>query len=174
MEITREIDGGLSFKEVPGAFYDQLAKLPDACDPKGSKELEERLFPHPISEEEPEEVRADIEEDWEEYVRPELEAANHASIATVLGDLNDAKVNHDDEGDAWYDFEISTEHTSSWFHALNLARLVLSHRYQLPFSEYPLEEDEKLSLPRLFAAHLCDRYAEIQEILISQMAQELS
>jgi hypothetical protein len=47
-------------------------------------------------------------------------------------------------------------------------------KHRLPLSEHPLGEDEEVSLQRLLAAHLSDSFAEISEILVHLMTDELS
>ena len=50
---------------------------------------------------------------------------------------------------------------------------MLAIRHRLPLSEFPPDEDEKIPLQRLFAAHLTEHYAQILEILAYQMSNEL-
>ena len=120
------------------------------------------------------------EEDWSDYVRPELEAAFDTNMLTVMNDLADANVEasedapDDPESEIFYRLEIPSDHTHAWFQILNRARIVLAIKHRLPLSEHPLEEDEKVSLQRLLAAHLSDSFAEISEILVHLMMDELS
>ncbi len=174
MDVTLKDDGTIRFLEVPEAFFEQLVNLPGTCDLNQSKTLEKRLFPPPVDSSEPEELVAEASADWDEFVKPELEQQSQRSIQTVLADLSGAQAEGDHADDLHYAFEIPSVHVADWYHALNRARIVLAHRHRLPLSEYPLEEGEQLSLERLFAAHLSDRFAEILEVLVSQMMGSLS
>ncbi len=171
MDIIPDDHGNLRFLDVPEAFFQQLLSLPTACDPSGSASIEQRLYPAPV----PEPASLDdleINDDWDNYVKPDLEEGNRQAIETVLDDLDCAQSTPDDEGSNWYEFEVPAVHMTHWHQAINLARLVMAGKYRLPLTEFPMEEGEKLSLERLFAAHLCDRYAEIGEVFVHQMMQE--
>jgi hypothetical protein len=171
MDIIPDDHGNLRFLDIPDAFFQQLKSLPQACDPAGSVSIEQRLYPSPILDPTSLDDMAAIE-DWENYVKPDLEQGNRDAIQTVMDDLEMAQSTTDDEESNWYEFEVPAQHMQDWHHALNVARLVMSGKYRLPLTEFPAKEDEKLSLERLFAAHLCDRYAEIGEVFVHQMMHE--
>lgn len=183
MDVLPLEDGGVRFLEMPGAFFDQLSQLPETCDPDKDGAIDRRLYPHPLDDEEPETVRDAAEKDWAEYVRPELETLFDRSMQTVLDDLSRAtqsdfdqlgEERSGDDADAHYLLEIPGDHVHSWFQVLNRARIVLSMKHRLPFSEFPAEQGEKMTLSRLLAAHLCEHYAEILEILVHQMERKIS
>lgn len=173
MDVLPLKDGGLRFLDMPGAFFEQLSQLPDTCRVEDDPDIVRRLFPPPMDAEEEPSVKKDAEEDWFEYVQPELESAFDLAMQQVLNDLDRAKRLDDDDEEAYYQLEIPGEHVPSWFQVINRARIVLAIRYHLPFSEYPLESEEKLDLARLMAAQLSEHYAEILEILVHQMSQEI-
>mgnify|MGYP003677743207 CR=1 FL=1 len=173
MDILPLEDGGVRFLDMPSAFYEQMTLLPETCDPDGDPIISSRLFPHPIDDEEPESVREAAEEDWTEFVRPELVAAFDGALRIVMEGLASARVLETEE-DPYYQFEISREHVPGWYQVLNRARIVLAIKYRLPLSEFPPGEGEKIPLQRLFAAHLTEHYAQILEILAYQMSNELS
>lgn len=175
MDILSLPGGGLRFLEVPAAFYDQLSLLSQTCDPDEDPMIINRLYPHPLDHTETEEEREKAEEDWSDFVRPELEAAFDSNILTVMNDLAEASVDtsSDDETEMHYAFEIPKDHVHAWFQTLNRARIVLAIKHRLPLSEYPLGDEEKVSLQRLLAAHLSDSFAEISEILVHQMMGDL-
>ena len=172
MDILPLEDGGVCFLEMPGAFYDQLIVLADTCDPAGDPAITSRLFPHPIDEEEGQSIREAVEEDWGAFVWPEQEAAFDRALRTVMEDL-DRAIPSGDSQQRSYRLEIPDDHVPPWFQVLNRARIVLALKYRLPFTDYP-SEAEKVSLQRLFAAHLSEHYADILEILLQQMSGNLS
>ncbi len=180
MDILPLPDGGLRFLEVPTAFYEQLSLLSQTCDPNDDPTIVARLYPHPLDPNEEPKDREKAEEDWSDFVRPELEAAFDTHMLTVMNDLAEANLeatdddpdNSDDE--VYYRLEIPSDHTHAWFQVLNRARIVLAMKHRLPLSEHPLGEDEEVSLQRLLAAHLSDSFAEISEILVHLMTDELS
>jgi hypothetical protein len=172
MDIIPDDHGNLRFLDVPEAFFQQLLSLPTACDPAGSASIEERLYPSPVRN--PASLDdISLNDDWDSFVKPDLEEGNREAVQVVLDDLDEAQSTVDHEDANWYEFEVPGEHMHHWHHALNVARLVMSGKYRLPLTEFPMEPGEKLSLERLFAAHLCDRYAEICEVFVEQMMREL-
>lgn len=201
MDVLPLEDGGVRFLEMPGAFFEHLSKLPQTCDPEGDDAIEQRLHPPPMDAAEPETEREEAQADWADYVRPELEAAFDGALKAVMQDLGRASESSADEGylvdasfsaeledskesgpteapfglddDLEYALEIPGEHVPHWFQVLNRARIVLAMKHRLPFSDNPLEPDEKMTLSRLLAAHLSEHYAEILEILVHQMEREI-
>lgn len=180
MDVIALEEGGLRFTGVPAAFYEQLSLLSQTCDPDDDPTIVTRLYPHPLDPEEEETDREKAEEDWADFVRPELVAAFDNSLLTVMNDLAQAKVEElEGEGEAasdevYYRFEIPGDHAESWFQTLNRARIVLSIKHRLPLNEYSIEEDEQVPLQRILAAHISDSFAEISELLVRQMMSGLS
>lgn len=174
MDVLPLENGGVRFLEMPGAFYDQLSQLAETCDPGDDPAIAKRLAPHPMDPAENDADRAAAEEDWSDYVRPELEASFQHSLSTVMSDLSlalpsDEGFDHDDQ---YFHLEIPRDHVPFWFQVLNRARIVLSLRHSLPVTENSLSSEEPMTLARLLAAHLSEHYAEILEILVHQMGQE--
>ncbi len=180
MDILPLPNGGLRFLEMPAAFYEQLSLLSQTCDPDDDPTIVSRLYPHPLDPSEALEDREKAEEDWADYVRPELEVAFDSNMLTVMNDLADANIeaseddSDDPDSEVYYRLEIPNDHTHAWLQILNRARIVLAIKHRLPLSEYPLAGDEKISLQRLLAAHLSDSFAEISEILVHLMMDEFS
>ena len=174
MDVLPLENGGLRLLEVPTGFYEQLSMLPKVCEPGDDETIQRRLFPSPIDAEEEGDLRTSAEEDWTDFVRPELEAAFDSDMLMVMTDLADAEVSEETDEEVYYQIEIAGAHSSSWFQVLNRARIVLSLRHRLPFSEYPLEEGETVALERLLASHLSDTYAGIMELLVRQMSEDLN
>ncbi|MEY5025984.1 MAG: hypothetical protein RLZZ244_1512 [Verrucomicrobiota bacterium] len=83
---------------------------------------EERFFPSPT---EGQDLRT--EEDWEEHVRPELEARFGAARAVVASDLQGMRAG----AKRGREVEIPEAHRWEWIHALNQARIALAARHRI-------------------------------------------
>ena len=148
--------------------------LPQTCEPEEDPAILERLYPRPLDPDEPEDEQDAAEEDWSDYVRPELETAFDENMLTVMTDLAEARLSEATGEEIYYCLEVPGDHLEAWFQVLNRARIVLSLKHRLPLSEYPPAEGEKISLQRLLAAHLSDYFAEISEIFVLQLTDQLS
>jgi len=106
---------------------DILSRVPEAGTPR--PETESRLFPSLSAGREPE-----MDADWREFVRPELEAQFEWNRDVVAEDLKGLH----SEGRRGIALEIPQSHVPAWVHALNQARLSLVARHGV--SEEALEE----------------------------------
>jgi hypothetical protein len=97
-----------------------LRQIPEAGNP--TPESEARLFPSPSGGKEPE-----IDEEWHEFVRPELESQFSQNRDVVAADM--LRI----QGSARNGFglEIPQKHVPAWIHALNQARLSLVARHHV-------------------------------------------
>lgn len=91
----------------------------------------------------------------------------------MLRDLNAARFDVDDLNEDVVTFRVPGAHIMQWYHALNLARLMMAEKYQLPISEYGLETEDSLSLERFAAMHLSDFFAGILETFVYRMEEGL-
>lgn len=174
MYLIGQDDGGMAFRDVPEGLYRQLVLLSRVCDPDSCPDAVQRLRPSPVAiDMVSEELREEIEQDWEAYVRPQLDAAREEAVAFVMRDLNESTRDEDEDGDLVRHFQVPADHIEAWCHALNTARLVMSEKYRLPLSEFPLENGEMVAVARLAAARLCDVYAELLECLVRAMSRGL-
>ena len=102
-------------------FLSELVKrIPEAGAPHPDSDA--RMFPRLSAGREPE-----MDAEWEEFVRPELEAQFGSNRDTVEEDLAGLKR----EAGKGLTLEIPQAHVPAWVHALNQARLSLVTRYQV-------------------------------------------
>lgn len=97
-----------------------VMRIPEAGAPH--PETDARLFPSLSGGREPE-----MDEEWEEFVRPELEAQFGWNRDRVAEDLEGLKR----EAGRGLCLEIPQAHVPAWVHALNQARLSLVTRHQI-------------------------------------------
>ena len=131
-----------------------LREVPSAGTP--SEGNESRLFPDPTRGREPE-----ADEDWSQYVRPELEewfADNRQVVARDLKGLCD-------RGARGMEMEIPLAHLGAWIHALNQARLALTELHRL--QERELDEDLEASGLRGLVLFQVQFYGLMQEWLLA-------
>lgn len=95
-----------------------LRKLPSAANPEDSKEAAERLFPKPSDSEE-------TNQEWTEYVHPELRHLFESANATVAADIDGM---YEVVGKERFGLRIPSAHLEAWLCTLNQARLVIAER----------------------------------------------
>lgn len=174
MRILQSPKGDFRFEEVPDVVYQHLMKVGEIAEVDPKSNAAKRLYPNLLAPSEPRtEKHEEMEADWRQFVRPELETANSAAIQTVLLDLAKAKKSEGEDGESVFAFDVPNEHIPRWYQAYNLARLVLAEEHQLPFSKFPLAPGKKPSAQRMLAAQVSDIYAFLLEMLVSQMMEEL-
>ena len=149
-----------------------LRQIPGAADPEGCEAAAERLFPKPQRGVPPEDL-----EDWEDFLKPELEERFSGDLATVQEDLRGVtpEPQPEEEGDPGsetYALVVSTAHADAWYSALNQARLTLSARYNIPENRSALAESGLVNSAAWRAVILSDFYAVLQEWLIAAVLTE--
>ncbi len=97
-----------------------LLKLPEAGAPH--PDSDSRLFPSLSGGTEPE-----MDDEWREFVRPELEAQFEGNRDRVEEDLTALRASGGNE----MELEIPQLHVGAWIHALNQARLSLVARHRI-------------------------------------------
>lgn len=130
--------------------WDLVADLPSIAGGESlSDTVRRRLYPPPIAPEVLiDEDLANQVEDWDEFVRPEMEEAFTRDRDRVRDDLGNATVIPPQEFlapeqiEEWsHDFpvlkrvEVPLEHTDSWYSALNQARILLNEEHDLANSD---------------------------------------
>lgn len=108
-----------------------LREIPSAGTPSEANEA--RLFPCPTSGAEPE-----ADEEWNQFVRPELEQlfADHRQL--VARDLQGLR----DCGARGLEVDIPIAHLGAWIHSLNQARLALTELHALQEKEVDEENPQ--------------------------------
>lgn len=130
--------------------WELIAELPSiAAGETFSEKTRNRLFPSPISPEVlVDEEMATQAEDWDEYVRPDLEDSFSQDRDTVDRDLLEAELvapteflspeqiaEWNGEFPQLRRLTVPKEHTDSWYSALNQARILMNEEYQVAESE---------------------------------------
>ncbi len=172
------------FEEIEPFFLDLLRRLPASADPADDPAARGRLFGDPMG---PAEDGDDFNEDWRQFVEPELRDLFRSARETVEEDLGTlpppaAGAASQSVSDAVMDpaafdptphiLEIPTRHLEAWLSVLNQARLVIASRRG--FGER--EMDENLPFPPLserdldlFRVHF---YDFLQQVILRELGFE--
>jgi len=160
MRIRRSKDDFIQIVEIEPVHGELLRQLPSYCDPSGDAKAEERLFSRPADPSE-----AQINRDWEEFVRPELRHLFLSARRVVEQDLEqlDAVTGPEEQ------LSIPVAHADAWLNTLNQARLVLAARYDFSEAELSSHEGPENFLQRDVALLQINFYALIQEHIIDAL-----
>jgi len=174
--------------------WELLSELPNiASGDSFSRETRDRLFPSPISPETlvDEEV-ADQVEDWDEFVRPDIQESFTNDRDRVRADLGRAEIidpseflspEQIEEWDAGFPdlrrLPIPIPHTEAWYSSLNQARILLNEEHDLADSEerLALHEDEigdaveQLDPERVMLLARYELFSAIQVLLVEKVMQ---
>lgn len=131
MQFSRPDKETVVLSHLDSLLADLLRRAPFSADPGDNEKARERLFSAPSHDEE----EADLLEDWQEYVAPELAKLFQSSIEVIEADL--CKL-HVDAKDGNATLSIGFDRLESWVHGLNQARLALVARHE--FTEAEMEE----------------------------------
>jgi hypothetical protein len=152
MRFQLEQDGPLWVAEVGSMEMEYLVRIPAIArteDPAARA----RIFASPGGDRE-------LEEDWEAFVRPELEERFEGALAAIESDLEGVRLV---KGRA--SFAIAPEHWEPWLTGLNQARLVLWAEHRFTDAEMS-EEAEIGDARRATAFFAMNLYGFLQEILL--------
>ena len=181
MKVRREQSNQpqIVLEEIEPFFLDLLRGLPECADPGNHPAARARLFSAPMA---PGSDGDEFNEDWENYVEPEIRELFRSTQEIVAGDLAKlppAKMpspagpfEPDDFAPAAFTLEIPRRHAEAWLSVLNQARLAIAARRG--FGEREMEEG--LPLPPfterdmdLFRIHFFDF---VQQILLSELGYD--
>ncbi len=157
MKIEREPDGGFVFEEVEPQLAQLFLAIPAAADPAGDPAALERLFPAPSPGGD-----GVLNEEWGNFVVPELREAFATAVTTVAADLQPLRVG----GSAWV---VPPAHMDAWLSALNQARLALAARHGVTEQDmdmpapFPVDSEKEVAVAQI---HL---YGLLQECLIRHL-----
>jgi Domain of unknown function (DUF2017) len=160
MRIRRSKDDFIQIVEIEPVHGELLRQLPSYCDPSGDAKAEERLFSRPADPSE-----AQINRDWEEFVRPELRHLFLSARRVVEKDLEQLEAVSGPEEQ----LSIPVAHADAWLNTLNQARLVLAARYDFSEAELSSHEGPENFLQRDVALLQINFYALIQEHIIDAL-----
>ena len=99
-----------------------LSRIPDSADPNGCDRALDRLYPSPIAPDADLDADKsfDLENDWDEFIKPDLQIEFKDALKIVADDLGKSIMTR--EGDLnLYQFIIPTAHANHWCSALNLS-----------------------------------------------------
>ncbi len=185
MKVRRHQQGEpetVVFEEIEPFFLDLLRRLPASADPADSSTARERLFGAPMGKAED---GVDFNEDWRQYVEPELRdlfrsareivaddlgklpPADGTAVPGAAGTLDPAAFDPTEQI-----LEIPPNHMEAWLSVLNQARLVIAARRG--FGEREMDED--LPFPPfserdldLFRIHF---YDFLQQVILREMGYD--
>jgi hypothetical protein len=123
VEIYRSDEQTVVIEDLDLFLCELLRKILESADPSGSENARRRLYSSPTQGTEP-----DFDEEWKEYVEPELREGFQSALDVVQGDLADLP---EGDPDTYCTLHIPVEHLDGWIHALNQARLALGARHDV-------------------------------------------
>ena len=182
MHLSLLPDGNISFTRMHPLEANALLSIPQNADPTEIPEAEERLYPSPMEESTKSDLDAieviTTEEDWREFVVPELRELFDGSMERVreslkqLGPAPQEEIDEDEEKDADeqsevpnFALKISTEIAEDWYRAMNQARLVMSQK------SLWIDSKGNLHGPLISQIHY-EIYAHIQGWLVEYVLSE--
>ena len=186
MKVRRDEAGepALVFEEMEPFFVELLRQLPADADPADDPAARDRLFSDPIG---PAEDGDGFEDDWRNYVQPEIRDLFRSAREMVAEDLGalpaaaGAELRREKEiiqfdpaafAPGRFEFRIPDRHSEAWLSVLNQARLVIAAKRG--FDEATMEEE--MPFPPfserdldLFKVHFFDL---VQQILLREMGYD--
>jgi len=159
MEIVRVNDTILELRSIDPFFAELLRQIPDETDPRDDTIATERLFSRPV-----EDPTDEVNEEWKEYVEPELRHLFESATETVAGDLKALKGNDNE-----FSMQIPVKHLPHWLNTLNQARLSLAMRNRFTDEELSAEFSTVINSRRdmhLLQIHI---YGFLQEMFIREL-----
>ena len=159
MDIKRLDENTVVFSDLDYFFYELLRQIPLAALVEEGDAAHARLYPSPSDKGDER-----MEEEWEEFVTPELKELFQSSLETVRQDLETIP-----SGQAQYlrDLHVPVSHLSAWINALNQARLALAARHGI--SEREIEGVLTENHIRTLAIFQIDFYGMVQERLMREL-----
>ncbi len=88
MRLQRLPNGSVHFTELHEWHLDLLRSIPVLADASASEKARRRVFPEPFASGD---ATAEQKDDWNEFVRPEIEALFAGSLARVAADVKTAR-----------------------------------------------------------------------------------
>jgi hypothetical protein len=121
VKIQRCDDHTISIGPLDLLCCELLNQIRVSAIPDDTEAVRERLFPSPTHGEDEE-----FDEEWREYVDPELRHLFESSLETIQSDLEDFPPKTPaEEG---HTLKIPVDHLEAWVHGLNQARLAIAAR----------------------------------------------
>jgi hypothetical protein len=139
MTLQRQTDGSVRIAGLDDWHLEALRRIPQLALPGEDERALRRVFPAPYAAGD---ASVEQQEDWAEYVQPELEALFEGSLHRVREDLKTAHLaepappskgrdrSATEEQEPEWVINVPADHVEDWFRAMNQARLVLSSTQQ--------------------------------------------
>lgn len=168
-------------------FVYELPKVATGSD--FSQEVQDSRLPPPIVDSEGNAVKSEDSEDWDEFVRPDLEEGFSKDRAKVESDIDRAEKT--DRPIEWFEEEgevpeeipdgpmwrvrVPTDHTEEWYSTLNQSRILMNKAHNLAeddsrylMSMFGMKDDEMTQEKALLLAQY-EFYCVIQNILVENI-----
>jgi len=153
MRIAPTLDGGLRIDAESAHDWLLLEMICTDAASLSESPLTERLAAH-----------METNEDWDEYVTPDLKTQFSEQIAHVSRAISIAEKDHELVGH----LHIQKSEADTWFGAINQARLSLEAQYQLSNYQHPEEiDDQSPFIQSTFARY--ELYSQIQFCLLEYL-----
>ncbi len=181
MKLRREENNQpqIVLEEIEPFFLELLRSLPGASDPGDHPAARARLFSAPMS---PSSDGDEFNEDWKNYVEPELAELFQSARDIVIGDLAQLPPPAGQLPVGSFDptalepsrvaLHIPNRHAEAWLSVLNQARLSIAARWGLGEREmeagWPMPPFNERDLD-IFRLHFFD---DMQQILLSELGYD--
>ncbi|HWB61388.1 MAG TPA: hypothetical protein VG733_18040 [Chthoniobacteraceae bacterium] len=171
MEIIRTDPETLAIRGINAFAASLLRRIPFEADPGGDAAARARLYTKPTQTGQGRHAK-ELNEEWAQYVEPELRHLFQTANETVFEDLKQIHKTgreHDDHNEETYEMVIPVVHIEQWLNTLNQARLVMAARNG--FTDEELESDFPMVINstremNLFQIHF---YGNLQAFLIQEI-----
>lgn len=155
MRFRRASADSWELREIHPLFASLLVELPKVA--SRHKKAQARIYPDPTGGE----GDAQLQRDWKEHVRPELERLFATSRDRVARDVEG--LGHNGQGNK---LVIPGDHLDAWLNALNQARLVIVEENRFSESDLDHREPPDLATRRGLSLLKIHFYAHLQELLL--------
>jgi len=153
--LKRKDESTLTLAGLDAFLARLLHEIPAAGEPGPA--CESRFFPAPTRG-----VAPQVDGDWKNFVRPELEASFSESRNRIAEDLKRIR----EVGRGGYELDVPRENRWEWVHGLNQARLALATIHGL--GEQELDRKVPMEASASFAAFQIQFYALLQEWFLAE------
>lgn len=173
------------------AEWHLVAELPaTASGEKFDESAKERLYPSPVDPETPaDEESLSQAEDWDSYIKPELEELFSSARKTVEEDLgrvetvSAADFLPPEEIEDWISelpdlrrVRVPLEHTEAWYSTLNQARLLMNEEFDIASSGERLaarmaENPDEVDQERFLLVAQYELYSAVQIMLVEHIME---
>jgi hypothetical protein len=163
MQLARTDSQTVALRGLDPFDCELLRQIVPSASPGDHPAARARLYSSPTAGADPA-----FDEDWQEYVEPDLRAHFEAGRSLVERDLTGLAAAPDEESAA---LDIPVAHLDSWISALTQARLVLAEQHGI--TENRLPQELTIGDPRLFALIQMEFYGELLFWFVREVQREI-